>query len=641
MTWDDGLTEPARGIAASNRSPLRVVAGPGTGKTFALMRRIARLLEEGVDPQRILLVTFTRTAARDLERELDSLRTRGSEQVCKGTLHSLCFSILNQANVLALTGRTPRPLLSFEERFLLEDLGQHDAGNYYERRGHLKAFEAAWAREQDQSPGWPRDNTDRRFQVLLDEWLRFHQAMLLGELVPATFRYLRDNPACPERQRFDYVLVDEYQDLNRAEQSLIDLLSEDRSLTVIGDEDQSIYESFRYAHPEGISEFDQTHDGTCDIPLEMCQRCPTRVVAIAGELIQNNIRRTGRVLAHNPSNCAGQIHIVQWQSMESEAEGIARFICGKIASGGFDPGKTLILCPRRQFGYLIRDVLRERGCSAHSFFHEEVLEGNPKRLDECQTQEAFTLLTLVVNPSDRVALRCWLGFGSPTLRAREYRRLHEYCAQNRISPREALSEIVNGDLSIRYTTRIVDRYRLLNQHLNRIDGQSGQGIFNHVFPPDQSWTEPFRAIADDSVTEWTVDEILDALRTNITQPELPSEVGYVRIMSLHKSKGLNADHVIVTGVIEGLIPTRDQNLAFEEQMRHIEEQRRLFYVALTRARRTLVLSSVLSLPRALAYRMGAVVQGGNRDSADTISSTFLGELGPECPQPVSGEDWDY
>ena len=131
----------------------------------------------------------------------------------------------------------------------------------YERRDRLQAFAAAWAREQDQEPGWAEDETDRRFQAVLDEWLRFHEAMLIGELVPVALRYLRDNPNCPERRQFDHVLVDEYQDLNRAEQSLIDLLSENGKLTVIGDEDQSIYESFRYAHPEGISRFHETHEG--------------------------------------------------------------------------------------------------------------------------------------------------------------------------------------------------------------------------------------------------------------------------------------------------------------------------------------------------------------------------------------------
>jgi superfamily I DNA/RNA helicase len=126
MPWNDNLEGPALEIASSNESPLRVQAGPGTGKSFALMRRVARLIEEEVDPERILLVTFTRVSARDLERELDALSYPEVSRVQKGTLHSLCFSMLHQANVLRFTGRIPRPLLTFEERFLLEDLRLYD-----------------------------------------------------------------------------------------------------------------------------------------------------------------------------------------------------------------------------------------------------------------------------------------------------------------------------------------------------------------------------------------------------------------------------------------------------------------------------------------------------------------------------------
>ena len=137
MAWDDELEGPAYHIAASNESLLRVVAGPGTGKTFALKRRVARLLEIGVPPDQILLVTFTRMAARDTEREINALEIPGVDRIHKGTLHSFCFSTLNRANVLQITGRIPRPLLQYEERFLLEDLGMEQVNfheNYYDRR---------------------------------------------------------------------------------------------------------------------------------------------------------------------------------------------------------------------------------------------------------------------------------------------------------------------------------------------------------------------------------------------------------------------------------------------------------------------------------------------------------------------------
>lgn len=367
MPWDEGLEGPALQFAVSDQSPIRAQAGPGTGKSFGLRRRVARLLKGGAHPGRIILVTFTRVSAGDLERELGAIGHPQVGRVRKGTLHALAFWLLNQAHVIVLTRRTPRPLMTFEERFLVEDLGRVDGlGDVNERKRRLKAFEAAWAREQDQEPGWPEEDVDRIFQLNLDEWLRFHQSMLIGELIPVTLRYLRSNPASPELELFDHVLVDEYQDLNRAEQSLIDLISSHGRLAVVGDEDQSIYEDFRYAHPEGISEFHNTHEGTLDVPLEVSRRCPTRIVEIANSLIRHNLRRTGRVLQALHENAGGEIHVVQWASMEAEAEGIASFIGAMIDSGEFEAGNTLVLSPRRQFGYLIRDALREantNGCA--------------------------------------------------------------------------------------------------------------------------------------------------------------------------------------------------------------------------------------------------------------------------------------
>ncbi|MBN1510257.1 MAG: UvrD-helicase domain-containing protein, partial [Sedimentisphaerales bacterium] len=123
MRWNEGLEEPYLTIAATDDSPLRVVAGPGTGKTYALMRRVMRLLQEHrTSPERILVCTFTRTAAADLSRELGRLGVPSASRIWAGTLHAFCFRLLSQAEVLESTGRVPRPLLDFEARFMLEDL---------------------------------------------------------------------------------------------------------------------------------------------------------------------------------------------------------------------------------------------------------------------------------------------------------------------------------------------------------------------------------------------------------------------------------------------------------------------------------------------------------------------------------------
>lgn len=582
MSWNDGRCGAALEFSGSDARRLCLMAGPGTGKTFALVRRVARLLEQGADPSRILLVTFTRLAANDLEKELRPLNTPGVDRVRKGTLHSYCFAALQQSHVLGFIGRVPRPVLRFEERFLLEDVQDDDFGDYYSRRERLGALGEAWAREQDQEPGWPPDETDRRFAWAVDGWLRFHEAIHLNELIPLTLRYLRGNPGCRELQRFKHVLVDEYQDLNRAEQSLIDLLSQRGSAAVVGDEDQSVYETFRCAHPEGLSGYAEPHSLE-PITLDESRRCPTLVVEMANELIRYNVQRTGRTLSTRAGNYEGDISVVQWQNMQQEAAGIAAFIYGRISAGEFDPGETLVLCPRRQFGFLIRDALRERGCVVQSFFHEGLLEGNPKKLNDCRAQQALTLLTLLARPADRVALRCWLGFGSATLARAEYARLREYCSRQ-APPRDALEEMVAGSLSIPHTRHIKTRYSQLAQLRLRFAGAPAREVVNALFPEGDEWAEPFRRIAQQCGEGFTLDDVLDALRTSVTQPELPSDVDFVRVMSLHKAKGLNEDHLVVAGCVEGLIPTRVSRLPPDKLRRPVEEQRRLLYVAITHPR---------------------------------------------------------
>lgn len=636
--WLDGLDSVARRIAGSNESPLRVIAGPGTGKTFSLMRRVVRLLEEGVDPSRIMLCTFTRTAARDLQDSLSRLRVPGVDDVVAVTVHSFCFGLLSRADVLPLIGRVPRPLLAFEERFMLEDLRGVNGEGIRALRRRIDAFSAAWARLQRDTPGWPQDRDDHALLGELTAWLRFHYAMLIGELVPEALRFVRDNPTSPCRPSFDHVIVDEYQDLNRAEQVLLDEFARDAAITVVGDEDQSIY-SFKYAHPDGIATFHTTHVGTHDENLDRCRRCPVTVVSMANSLIAHNIERSSRRLQASEGNTEGSVCITQWPSMDDEAEGLATYVARQVETRAVDPGRVLVLAPRRQFGYKIRDAIHARGVQAHSFFHEEMLDGNPCRPDESTAQEAFSLLRLLAYPDDRVGLRCWCGFGSSSLRSGAWARIRQRAEETGQSPRVILEQLSSGSIQLPFTMPIVERFALLHTRLETLMGLEGMALVDALFPPDCAWAEPFRSIAEESGQCEEPAELLELIRRNVIQPELPMDVDYVRVMSLHKAKGLTADLVIVAGCVDGLIPSMPRDATLADKLRALEEQRRLFYVAITRTTRSLVLSSVNYIDAADAHRMGAMVRRTNGHRAVTIASRFLGELGPARPEAIPGSDF--
>ena len=640
MPWNDGLTGTAFQIASTPETPLRVMAGPGTGKSFAMKRRIARLLEEGAAPVRILTVTFTRNAAASVIDDLNNLDVAGCEEIVAGTLHGFCFGLLSKDEVLALSGRVPRPLvtfttkqvLQFEASTMLADLVTSAFGGKRDCSKRIRAFEAAWARLQSEDPGWPSDPVDAQFQTALLNWLVFHRAMLIGELVPQAYRYLRDNPACEALSAFDHVIVDEYQDLNRAEQDLIDLLGGNGQTAIVGDVDQSIYR-FRHANPEGIEGFGVTHADTHDEHLDECRRCPTRVVAIADHLIRRNHPGQNQArLRPRPGNPDGEVHIVQWPSIDDEAQGLSDYVSWLISEREYRPGEILILTPRRLIGYRIRDRIAAAGVAVHSFYHEEALE-------EDEAQRAFAALTLLIDDEDRVALRWWLGHGASTERTGPYRRLREYCEQSGVSPWDAMTALAASQLQLPNMGTLITKFQELTQLLDVIRDQDVETMVNTLLPENVDACRVLREAALLALPDCeNVSALFDALRATVTQPEMPEEGDFVRIMSLHKSKGLTAKVAIVAGCIRGLIPFQDLGEPPAEQAQILLEQRRLFYVAITRCTEILVLSSVLGLRRNFAFKIGAQIQG-NGNPVRAVTSQFIAELGPQAPLPKIGTQW--
>jgi DNA helicase-2/ATP-dependent DNA helicase PcrA len=622
---------PAVQFAASEADALRALAGPGTGKTYAMVQRVAQLIESGEDPSRLLIVTFARTAARDLVGAVAELEAAAGELVPR-TLHSFCFSLLNRERVLQATGRHPRILLDFERDLLLQDL-EGDFGGLRERRKLVLAFEAAWARQQADEPGEPVPGLDQEFQNALRASLRWHRAMLVGEVVPIALSYLRNNPQADELAAYDHVLVDEYQDLNRAEQEVLNLLSSRSNLAVIGDDDQSIY-SFKQANPEGIREFHLEHDPTEDVEFRICRRCPSLVVDMAQQLIQRNPGRARLPLVPLEGNPEGEIHHVQWAAVEEEAEGIAQFIERKIEDG-IPAGRCLVLTNRRLIGYMLRDAIAERGIECSSYFREEAV-GTEK------AQEALTLLTLLADPEDRVALRSWLSFGVTTDRRAAYLRLSRAAREEDVDVGEILQRLDREDIAIPYTRSAVDRWRELQVRLDDLRGLELEGLVESLFPPDEEDLELLFEAAMTALEEVEdLPGLADAVRYGVSQRETPLEAEEVRVMSLHASKGLTADLVVIAGAVDGVIPTLDSDQSVDQQEIELQEQRRLFFVGITRTTNILVLSSYSELPDSLVHRIRARVGRRMGRAFRTFGSSFIDELGQAVPTAVRGQDWNY
>jgi DNA helicase-2/ATP-dependent DNA helicase PcrA len=638
MAWDDGITGTHRDIAVNPARVLHVLAGPGTGKTFAMMRRIARLLQDKVTPKRILAVTFTRTAARDLREQLCSLGVPGADDVRAATLHSLCFSILSSQQAFAFNQRTPRPLMSFEIACLENDLAGAFGGKKATRR-FLEAYEAAWARLQRDTPGHAPTAADQAFETALLSWLRFHAAMLVGELVPLTLAFVHANPELPVLPALEHVLVDEFQDLNKADQQLVLALAASASVLVIGDDNQSIYR-FRHANPEGVRSFPSDVFGTVAYSITECRRCPPNIVALSNALISHDPHTTRpNPLTPDLALPDATVYVVQHATIADEVTSTAEFVDDYLTMHPELPaGRVLILTPRRFIGNAIKDALIARGRNALSYFQEDALS-------EDAAAEGFCLLALLVSPTDRAALRAWLGFGSTDRRRRPYARLRDFCEGNAVALQDALAALAAGSLRIPHTAPLVARWNDLQTRLASLTPLSGLALIEALWPKGNLDVGDIRSVAGALALLTANNEgLLAELRQAVTQPELPgSDSDVIQVMSLHKSKGLTRDVVVVAGCMAGTLPSVDPDDPPEERAQQLEEQRRLFYVAITRPTRVLVISSSVALPLRDALRGGATVSRrtfiNGEPYAIAAFTPFLSELGPSTPAPISTAEW--
>jgi superfamily I DNA/RNA helicase len=647
LAWDQNLNpeSEAYSIAASENPRVRVVAGPGTGKSFAMKRRVARLLESGVEPAAILPVTFTRVAAEDLHRELVAMDTPKADELKATTLHSLALRILSRNHVLEVTGRTPRPLNEFELEPLFADL--HEFGGKREISKKILAYHAAWARLQDDDPADVEQFRDADFEIALIDWLMFHRGMLIGEVIPYLYQYLRDNPVCEERTEFEHILVDEFQDLNKVEQQIIAMLSDEADICIVGDDDQSIY-SFKYAHPEGIQNWCDQHEGADDLALTDCRRCPGRVVRIANHLIAQSPTRTNdRELVEFVENGEGVVRLIQYADLQREVRGIGDIV-EELMGEGTHPGDIIVLAQRKKIGTYIYEELLRRDLPAKSYYQEAELENE-------DTQERFAYLKLAANSDDRVALRWLLGRNSTSWLRGGYSRVWAHSAHTGLSPWQILEALRGGDIAIPHTSKLVERFEEVCERTGalqtRFDEEGFNSLIDELFPEGDNRWRDLRTLAlelleaEDFDAEATLSQFVAELSYAIAQPEIPSEIQDVRIMSLHKSKGLSAPATIVAACVEGVLPRRpDEELTDNQKLADIEEQRRLFFVGITRVKARPADEEPGRLILTYSRRMGAAdarqsgIQPANFEYGEAVmhASRFLGQLGPSAPQREIG-----
>ena len=463
--WEEGLDpkSPAYVFASCEITTCRSLAGPGTGKTFSLMRKIAYLLDEmKVDPKKILILTFTRAGAADIQKELSKLSILGVDDIHASTLHSFCLGVLRQRDVIEMLDRYPRPLLDHETDPLLSDINVDQRfGNKKDREKMLRDYESAWARLQIDQPGFVQSENDIEFQQRIKQWMQFHKAMTIGEIIPFTLQFIRANPVHTNYRRFDYVLVDEYQDLNKAEQVIIDRISEGSNLTIVGDDNQSIY-SFKNAHPDGIRQFAESHNPCEDIPMQKCRRCPIQVVKIANELIRHDSQckdDAKDILLPFETNGEGDVDVIQWSSYEQEVYGIARIVNKYLESNPetLMPDDVLILDPSKKIAQMIDDELTKVGVPS------QFVSRSVDLLLNCnEAKIVYAFISFLAYNIDFVSFR-YLMQKNNNFYSSTYNRITDVAIQHDMTPIEIFQAIIAGAISIPRITKNDSRSETLHR----------------------------------------------------------------------------------------------------------------------------------------------------------------------------------
>ena len=636
MVWNEGLMGSTLDIAQTTAKRLRVMAGPGTGKSYALQRRIQRLIEQGQDPSRIWAVTFTRNAADSLSKDIASLEIAGCEHIRICTLHAYCFSLL--VDHAAYTCRTPRIVTKtsskcspFEHDVLIHDLiyENPEFNDGMKCTSRIKKLEAGWANMN-------LDMADDPINMLLENrlrmWLGFHNAMLMNELIPEALRFLRSDQASNALAAFDHVIVDEYQDLTEAEQEIINLVSENGSLAIVGDVNQSIY-SFRQAHWQGMKKFQDKYPDTYDVPLVLCWRNPTRVVEVANSLIANNHPpNTPPILKPRPKNPHGEIHTVRWSTIDEEAEGIAKYIKHLTDNRGYKSKDILIMVPRKILGRRVQRIMNEQNISVN--FEQDALAKGV-------AQRAFALLTLLGDSEDRVALRWWLGQNGSEHLNDSYQKLRMYCETSGRSPWTVLEDMIHNRLDLPDVSPLLALFKNLVEEIARLSSMSLRDLVDDLLPEGNDDCAVLKDIAERTlVDKKNIRQVCQAVTTDIHQFK-DSDSSSVRVMTMHKAKGLTSKVVIVAGCCNELIPSRFNERTNEQRTAEIREQRRLFYVAITRCKEILVLSYFATVDKdehsVLNMSTGELDQNTQRFNVDP--SPLIDELGPAAPTVIEGTEW--
>lgn len=609
-----GLNKEQLDAVQTINGPMLILAGAGSGKTKVLTCRIAHLLQQGVRPYRILAITFTNKAAAEMRERVDRMAGAAARDVWLFTFHAFCarllryelenlngyannFAIYDTSDSKNLIKQVLKEMNLDEKRFPLPAIISHISN-----AKNALLLPDAYARE---ASGYYEQQVAKIYDAYQKK-LQANNAVDFDDLLLLALRLLQENPAVREKyqRKFDYLMVDEYQDTNHAQYLLTKLLAAGhRNICVVGDADQSIY-GWRGADIQNILDFEKDYPDAKLVKLEQNYRSTQVILDAANAVIDNNSGRKPKNLWTANGNGS---EIVYYQANDERDE--ARYVIENMQKLQLNEGAKLgdmaVLYRTNAQSRVFEEMLIKSGIAY-------TMVGGTKFYERKEIKDALAYLRLLYNPHDSLSLLRIInvprrGIGDATMA-----RLQEYANASGQSLFEVVTNAADvPGLARRFANKLDELSGLLfelmgeaadvpvKQLLDDVLLKTGylEELQNSKDPQDESRvenlkemlsvTEKFAVKCERNGEEPTLENFLAdvALVADIDDAELGEEA--VTLMTLHSAKGLEFPNVFLVGMEEGIFP-HSRTLMDENE---IEEERRLCYVGITRAEKHLFLSN--------------------------------------------------
>jgi len=616
----ENLNNEQKEAVQTTKGPMLILAGAGSGKTKVLTSRIAYLIQNGIKPKSILAVTFTNKAAKEMKIRIGNIV---GENIIKymwiGTFHSICGRILRE-NVDKYTFQSGKKL---DKNFTIYDDNDTTAVikqaikklNVDDKIYQPKLVKAVISNAKNKMQDaytyatFARDFKSQKIAQIFEEYentLNNNNAIDFDDMLMLTVKLLEQNPDVREYyyERFEHILVDEYQDTNLAQYKLVNMLYTNlqkdippkRSLCVVGDVDQSIY-SWRGADYTIIMNFQRDFKNTKLIKLEQNYRSTSNILDVANAIIENNTERVDKVLYSNK----GEGELIDYFEAQDESDE-ANFIVSTIKkeSGG----------NYNQYAILYRTNSQSRAieeaCMASGIPYR--IYGGLKFYDRKEIKDIIAYLKLIYNPDDSQSFRRIVNVPKRAIGETTVKRLQLFADMNDISLFEAAQRVDEDDeIPAKTKTKLKDFVSLIEKFRDAINSYNlrefvtlvieKSGYLNELqlqnTPESEADIEnlqEFVNVAEEFVPE-NDDNVLGDFLTQISLisdiDNMDTIANNVTLMTLHAAKGLEFPTVFLAGMDEGVFPhQRTFNIPSE-----LEEERRLMYVGVTRAEEKLFLTS--------------------------------------------------